>query len=210
MSIVLKEAYRYQNYLQRLINEARNYLVKSDFTTTTKQTHYRSKANSADKDETQIIDKPYDVDFTPNDAINFIMDVIEEKELLSKAIDDAKKAATIDLDASGAMNRVKQEYINVLELLGRTKPRKSTKTGTAYKFNVNGDQVPYYYEVEEVVTIDYDRNKVKSLIKKLRRETDEVSQDMDKALVTVEVDYAPRWDVDTPLEDAILSNLDAE
>lgn len=208
--MVLKEAYRYQNYLQRLINEARNYLVKSDFTTTTKQTHHKNKANSADKDETQIIDKPYDVDFTPNDAINFIMDVIEEKELLSKAIDDAKKAATIDLDASGAMNRVKQEYINVLELLRRTKPRKSTKTGTAYKFNVNGDQVPYYYEVEEVVTIDYDRNKVKNLIKKLRKETDQVSQDMDKALVTIEVEYAPKWDVDTPLEDAIISDSDAE
>ena len=45
--------------------------------------------------------------------------------------------------------------------------------------------------------------KVKDLIKKLRRETDEVSQAMDKALVTVEVDYTPRWDVDTPLDDVI-------
>lgn len=210
MSMILKEAYRYQNYLQRLINEARNYLVKSDFTTTTKQTHYRSKANSADNDESLVVDKPYEVEFTPNDIIGFVMDAISEKEKLSKAISKAKKNADIDLDISGSMNKTKQEYISILTVLEKTKSKKNTKTGSGYKFNVNGDQVPYYYEIEEVVTIDFDRNKVKDLIKKLRRETDEVSQDMDKALVTVEVDYAPRWDVDTPLEDVILSNLDAE
>ena len=33
---------------------------------------------------------------------------------------------------------------------------------------------------------------------------------MDKALVTIEVEYSPRWDVDTPLEDVILSDLDSE
>lgn len=208
--MILKEAYRYQNYLQRLINEARNYLVKSDFTTTTKQTHYRSKANSADNDESLVVDKPYEVEFTPNDIIGFVMDAISEKEKLSKAISKAKKNADIDLDISGSMNKTKQEYISILTVLEKTKSKKNTKTGSGYKFNVNGDQVPYYYEIEEVVTIDFDRNKVKDLIKKLRRETDEVSQDMDKALVTVEVDYAPRWDVDTPLEDVILSNLDAE
>ena len=201
--MILKEAYRYQNYLQRLINEARNYLVKSDFTTTTKQTHYRSKANSADNDESLVVDKPYEVEFTPNDIIGFVMDAISEKEKLSKAISKAKKNADIDLDISGSMNKTKQEYISILTVLEKTKSKKNTKTGSGYKFNVNGDQVPYYYEIEEVVTIDFDRNKVKDLIKKLRRETDEVSQDMDKALVTVEVDYAPRWDVDTPLEDAI-------
>lgn len=203
MSIVLKEAYRYQNYLQRLINEARNYLIKSDFTTTTMQTHYKNKANSDDNDESLIVDKPYEVEFSPNDIINFVMDAISEKEKLSKAISKAKKNADIDLDVSGSMNKTKQEYISILTVLEKTKSKKNTKTGSGYKFNVNGDQVPYYYEIEEVITIDFDRNKVKDLIKKLRRETDEVSQDMDKALVTVEVDYAPRWDVDTPLEDAI-------
>ena len=208
--MILKEAYRYQNYLQRLINEARNYLVKSDFTTTTKQTHYKNKANSDDNDESLVVDKPYEVEFTPNDIIGFVMDAISEKEKLSKAISKAKKNADIDLDVSGSMNKTKQEYISILTVLEKTKSKKNTKTGSGYKFNVNGDQVPYYYEIEEVVTIDFDRNKVKDLIKKLRRETDEVSQDMDKALVTVEVDYAPRWDVDTPLEDVILSNLDAE
>ena len=203
MSIVLKEAYRYQNYLQRLINEARNYLIKTDFVSTTKQSHHRNKANSDAEDETLIVDKPYDVEFTPNDIINFVMDAINEKEKLSKAISEAKKKADIDLDASGAMNKTKQEYINFLIVLERTKSKKNTKTGTGYKFNANGEQVPYYYDIEEVVTIDFDRNKVKDLIKKLRRETDEVSQAMDKALVTVEVDYTPRWDVDTPLDDVI-------
>ena len=203
MSIVLKEAYRYQNYLQRLINEARGYLIKPDFTTTTKQIHHKSKANPGDEDETQVVDKPYDVEFTPNDIINFILDAIVEKESLSKAIEEAKKKADIDLDASGAMNKVKQEYVNILGFLEKVKSKKNTKTGTAYKFNVNGDQVPYYYDIEEDVTIDYDRNKVKRLIKKLRKETDQVSQDMDKALVTIEVEYTPIWDVDTPLEDVI-------
>ena len=76
----LKESYRYANYLDTLLNTAYRYLQNKGFTTTTKQNHLRSKANSEASDEIVEVQKPYDVDFTPNDVIDFVVGVITEKK----------------------------------------------------------------------------------------------------------------------------------
>ena len=94
----LKESYRYANYLDALLNTAYRYLQNKGFVTTTKQNHLRSKANSEATDEVIELQKPYDVDFTPNTVIDFVVKVITEKELLADAIVKAKAGTEINID----------------------------------------------------------------------------------------------------------------
>lgn len=204
--MVLKEAYRYQNYLTELINEAKRYLTKGDFITITKQTHNRNKANSDAQDEVIEVPTPYTVEFTPMNLVNFIMKAITEKEKLSDAIVFAKKSTEIDIDAAVALNKTKQGYISVLTAMANTKPSEKKTRGVDYKINqIDGNQISYYYDINEVISINYDRNDVKGLIKKLTRETDEVSMKLDKIQITTEVGYTPIWDIGDSLEDVVLA-----
>lgn len=201
--MILKEAYRYQNYLNTLIRDAESYLMKKDFITETKQMHNRNKVNPDAADETIEVQKPYQVEFTPMDLVNFIVKAVGEKQKLSDAIVTAKKTAEIDIDSAIAMNKVKQNYVSILNNMANTKASERATTGTDYKFNVSNEQVSYRYEVREIVSIDYDRNDVKALAKKLAKETDEISTKLDTIELTTNVDYEPVWDYDT-LEDVVL------
>ena len=82
----LKESYRYANYLDSLLRRAYTYLGNTGFVTTTVEEHLRSKSNPDVDDETIEVQKPYDVEFTPNQVIDFVVKVLDEKEKLSDAI----------------------------------------------------------------------------------------------------------------------------
>ena len=72
--MILKEAYRYQNFLDRLLSEAQSYMNSETFITNVKQIHHRKKANPAAEDEVieevakKKLNDTYNsmpVDFTP-------------------------------------------------------------------------------------------------------------------------------------------------
>lgn len=199
----LKESYRYANYLDTLLNTAYRYLQNKGFVTTTKQNHLRSKSNSEAVDEVINVQKPYDVDFTPNDVINFIVNVITEKESLAEAIAKAKADTEINIDNAIAMNKKKQGFVSVLNGIANLKSTEKTTTGRAYKFNVAGDQVPYSYEVTETTSIDFNRNDVRNLIKKYLKETDEISAKLDVIEINTVVDHSPLYDVNDVFEDLV-------
>ena len=201
--MILKEAFRYQNYLTSLFTQATGYLSREDFITTTTQKHNRTKVNPDAQDEDIVVPKTFTVDYKPNDLINFVVRLIDEKQKLSNAIAEAKKSLDVDVDAAMSMNKTKQDFISVLRKMVVIKPSESDKEGTSYKFNNDGDQVSYRYPVKEVKTIDYDRNAVKGLISKYKKETDEISTERDRIDIMTEVDYTPVWEVDTPLEDIL-------
>ena len=202
--MILKEAFRYQNYLTSLFVQATGYLSREDFITTTIQKHNRTKVNPDAQDEDIVVPKTFTVDYKPNDLINFVVKLIDEKHKLSNAITEAKKSLDIDVDAAMSMNKTKQDFISVLRRMASIKSSESDKEGTSYKFNNDGDQVSYRYPVKEVKTIDYDRNAVKGLISKYKKETDEISTTRDRIDIMTDVDYTPVWEVDTPLEDILV------
>lgn len=202
--MILKEAFRYQNYLTSLFVQATGYLSREDFITTTIQKHNRTKVNPDAQDEDIVVPKVFTVDYKPNDLINFVVKLIDEKQKLSNAIAAAKKSLYIDVDAAMSMNKTKQDFISVLRKMVVIKPSESDKEGTSYKFNNDGDQVSYRYPVKEVKTIDYDRNAVKGLISKYKKETDQISTTRDRIDIMTDVDYTPLWEVDTPLEDILV------
>lgn len=204
--MVLKESYRYQKFLTGLIQSAEYYLYKREFVTTVEQYHERKKSNPDAENETiqkENLTKS-SVDFTANDLLRFIPELLDEKEKLSVAINKAKDTTEIDIDASLSMNKQKQEFIRVLNDMNSKKSCEKTITGKGYKFNVNNEQVPYIYDVVEKTTIDFDRNTVKALIKKYSKETDHVSTMLDRIVLTTQVDFEPKYDINDTLEELLV------
>ncbi len=200
----LKESYRYANYLDSLLNRAYMYLGNKGFVTTTKQNHLRSKANKEAEDEIMNVQKPFDVDFTPNNIIDFVVKVLAEKEALSNAIAAAKASTEINIDNAVAMNKKKQGFVYILNGIVNLKPTEKTVAGRAYKFDINNEQKPYVYDITETTTIDFDRNDVKALIRKYNKECDEISSKLDAIEINTEVAFVPRWDVNDVFEDIVM------
>ena len=199
----LKESYRYANYLDSLLRRAYTYLGNTGFVTTTVEEHLRSKSNPDVDDETIEVQKPYDVEFTPNDVIDFVVKVIEEKEKLSEAIAEAKSTTEINIDNAISMNKKKQGFVSVLNGIADIKPSETKTTSKSYKFDINGEQKPYVYDVNRKTSIDFDRTDVRNLIKKYLKETDEISAKLDLIEITTQVDFTPTWDINEKFEELV-------
>ena len=201
----LKESYRYANYLDSLLRRAYTYLGNTGFVTTTVEEHLRSKSNPDVDDETIEVQKPYDVEFTPNQVIDFVVKVLDEKEKLSDAIAKAKSTTEINIDNAVAMNKKKQQFVNVLNMIADIKPSEVKTTSKSYKFDINGEQKPYVYDVNRKISIDFDRNNVRKLVKKYLKETDEISSKLDLIEITTQVDIEPRFDVNDKFEELVVA-----
>lgn len=200
--MILKEAYRMQNYLDSLLNNAQQFLLTRDNVMSVKEEHLKHKANPADENEVVEIKKETDLD--ANQVMGFIMDVISEKEKLTAAIVSAKRSAEMDIDSSLSLNKTKQAAASVFKFLGNLKPNEVKKPGKGYLIDGEGKQSPYIYDINVINTIDFDRNKAKSYCKKLSSDSDSVSTIADKLLVTLEVDYTPKYEIGDTFEEALL------
>lgn len=199
----LKESYRYANYLDNLLDTAYMYLKNKGFITTTTQQHLRSKANADAEDEVIEVKKPYDVDFTPMDVVDFVVKVFEEKEKLVDAISVAKSKTEINIDNAISMNKKKQTFISVLNGMANIKPSESVVPGFGYIFNAEKNQTKYFYDIMAVTSIDFDRNNVRNLAKKYSKETDEVSSKLDSIEINTEVEFNPTFDINDTFEDLV-------
>ncbi len=199
----LKESYRYANYLDNLLNTAYTYLKNKGFVTTTTQTHIRSKANSEATDEVIEVQKPYDVEFTPMNIIDFVVKVLDEKEKLANAIAIVKANAEINIDNAVAMNKKKQSFVSVLNGMANIKASEKQTQGYDYRFNINNEQVRYCYTVNEVTQIDYDRNDIRNLAKKYLKETDEISAKLDAIEINTILDFEPKYDINSTFEELV-------
>lgn len=114
--MVLKEAYRYQNYLTTLINSGTALLNDHNFITTTEQKHFKSKSIDNVDDEKIVKQKPYELDkeTTPVRVVEFILKVIDEKEKLSLEIEKAKMNAEININSSISMNKIRHDFFGYI------------------------------------------------------------------------------------------------
>ena len=199
----LKESYRYANYLDGLLNTAYFYLRNKGFVTTTVEEHLRKQSNPDVENETIEVQKPFDVEFLPNDVIDFVVKVIEEKEKLSESIAKAKGTTDINIDNAIAMNKKKQGFVSVLNGIADIKPSETKTIAKGYKFDINGEQKPYVYDVNRKTSIDFDRTDVRNLIKKYLKETDEISAKLDLIEITTQVDFVPKWDINEKFEELV-------
>lgn len=199
----LKEAFRYQNFLETLMMKTGNYLTDSRVSMKTMQEHMRKKINPDAEDETIDANVIKVVDFSANELICFMEFICKEREDLTTAISAAKAKAPIDIDTEIANNKTRQRIAATFSAMGNMKSSERKSRGTDFKFNAEGNQVSYYYEIKEVSTIDFDRNKVKNLAKAFITKADEISTLIDKAMVEIEVDFSGAFNVNDTYEDAV-------
>lgn len=199
----LKEAFRYQNYLNALIGSATMHLRTNNNITKTKQEHLRKKVNVDAEDE--IIDSStersikHPVDY----VMDFAIDVINTKADLCAAISEAKSSCGLDIDAAIAINKTRQQIADVFNNMAGIKSQERMREGRAYKFNNEGNQVPYTYPIKEVMVIDFDRCKAKGCSKALTKQSDDVSTQIDKLMVDTDVKFVPPYDVTDSFEEVL-------
>ena len=208
----LKEAFQAQNIINDLSDHAANYLNQTDNVVTIKEKHFRSKAVEGQSDE-EIDTTNYESKKFPADkVIDFMIMLIDEREKLAHAINAAKLKMDFDLDAAVYSNRKRHALASTLDRLVSLKSSHiiHKNQGRGYVFNKEGNQTEYRYDVERIQTIDFDRNKLRKLIKNIYAKADSISNEIDKALIHTQVDYIFPFDIhgdnDSIIEDFVAEN----
>lgn len=205
----LKEAFQAQNRIENLFVTLLDYLADEQNITVTKEKHFRAKAAEGKVDEeldvTNYNKKIYDT----KKAVKFLLQLIDEREKVAAAIHSAKAKMDFDLDSAVDVNKKRHQALDVLRDMRQLKSKGILKKdfGTGYVFNKDGNQTSYRYDVEVVTTIDFDRNKIREQTQKLQAKADEISNKIDLALISTEVDYALPFDAHADLVE-ILDDID--
>lgn len=199
----LKEAFRYQNFLERTVEGLTAYLSSTSSVMKITQEHLRKRANAEAEDETIDTTSERRIQYPINTLVDFVVLLMAEKEKLCAAISKTKNGCGVDIDSAIAINKWKQSVSHTFAGMGNIKSQERITRGQSYKFNAEGNQVSYAYDVKEVSVIDFDRNKVKSIAKKLIAEADTTSTGIDKIMVDAVVKYDPPYDVNDTLDDML-------
>ena len=139
----LKEAFRYQNFLNGIMNDAENSIVNPYHCIVTTKRHLKNKVNPDVEDVTEKVRVD---NFYPNDDVIKLMEqLVEEKEHLTKMINQAKNSIELDLDAAIETNKFRQQLNSAIQRMLCHKARTYIEQGKDYRFNVEGNQTPYYY-----------------------------------------------------------------
>ena len=204
----LKKSLELQNYLSELQKEATDKFY-SKFMMNVQRHHYISAVNADVKDYTETIDDSLKTEcnfVTPNQLIRFAEYVMNQRVLLMGAIAEAKSEGQ-SYDLLIAQNSERRTQLVHFEYLQKLKGVEFKHRNEAYKFNVNGEQVSYEYDIKDVTTIDFDRNMVKSIVTKLRKECEDVSETIDRILIMRDVDFECIFDIGDTFEDAVAKYL---
>ncbi len=193
----LKEAFRFQNKLSSLMDEAQGILSDNSSITTVTNTYLRKKVMPEAENETAV-DPPATVFFEQiTEIAQFTIYLMSEREKLCKAIHEAKNKLPIDMDSEVSLNGKRQEIARVLKSMSDLRASEVIlpNGGTGYRFNQEGNQVSYRCDVKRVTTINFDRNTIRKLAGSMNRKSDEISAELDRCMVNSSVDYEPHFDV---------------
>lgn len=201
----LKESFRYQNFLDTMMRTASASIQQRDHCLKVTKIHLRSKANPDAGDVTETVEGEV---FFANDAVIAFMDwLVKEREKLTTAIGTAKASVGFDIDAAIETNKFRQAVNSSIKSMLRFTSTKRVEQGRDYKFNVEGNQTPYFYEIEVVSEEAYDKTGAKTLMREMISKADEVSAAIDAAMINTKVDYEPVFDVNETFDDVMTDFL---
>lgn len=197
----LKESFRYQKFLETLMTQSQVNLTTVSHCLMTEKHHMRSAVNPDASDEVELVD---DGEFVGNDTVmKFMRHLVDERTKLSKAIGEAKAGIGFDLDAAVESNKFRQNVHSAIRNMLRYVPTKQKRQERGYKFDINGVQQAYLYDVEVMTTERYNKEEAKRLMRTMIQEADKVSSEVDAALINTEVQYVPPYDVNDSYDDCI-------
>lgn len=201
----LKESFRYQNFLDMMMRAASASIQQRDHCLKVTKTHLRSKANPDASDVIETVEG--EVFFANDDVVSFMAWLVKEREKLTTAIGAAKASIGFDIDAAIETNKFRQTVNGSIKNMLRYTPTKRVEQGRDYKFNVEGNQTPYIYEIEVVSEEAYDKTGAKTLMREMISKADEVSAAIDAAMINTKVDYEPVFDVNETFDDVMTDFL---
>ena len=206
----LKEAFRYQNKIQNLMEEAESILSLDRNVTQVENTMLRHKVNPEAENETTVEMPSTEYSEQITDIAVFLMFLLGERERLSAAIRAAKQEMDIDFDGEASLNAKRQEISRIFRHMGeiRCSEKLYPGAGVGYKFNAEGNQVSYKCDLKKVTTINFDRNKVRAFASGLSRKADRVSAELDKRLVNTAVGYEAAFDVNDSFAEVLRWHTD--
>ena len=193
----LKEAFQTQNRISDLLAYIGRYLSDEDNVMTVTEKHLRSKALAGQADEAVDASRKDGDGFDVDGLLDIWQELMKEKVALGLAIGKAKAGMDFQLDAAIDANKGRRAFLAVLQqMAGRKGSHELQKgEGTGYVFNNDGNQTAYHYDIDRILTIDYDRNRVRAIAKELYREVEEISLKVDEALLRTSVDYTLEIDL---------------
>lgn len=204
----LKESFRYQNFLENMLAYAGNSLTDREHSLTITKNHLRKKANAEAEDMMETVD--VGEFFKNDDVLKFMTMLVEERSKLTNAIGKTKASIGFDLDAAIETNKFRQTVANRVKTMLRFTASKRTERGTDYKFNVEGNQTQYYYDIEVEANEAFDRSVAKDTMRKLILEADKVSAEIDSAMINAMVEYDAPFNVNDSFEDVMTDFLAKE
>ena len=195
----LKEAFRFQNKLQNLMDEAQSILGCDQNITKVQNTYLRRKVMAEAADETTFDMPSTEYSEFITEVAEFLVYLLDEREKLSAAIHRTKAGLELPAGFDGeiGINSKRQEIANLFRHMSGLRSCETlvSNGGIGYRFNNEGNQVSYRCDVKRVVTINFDRNKIRRMCGELSRKADETSGALDAVLVTARVDYELPFDV---------------
>lgn len=193
----LKEAFQAQNRLGELLTYIGRYISDDDNTMTITEKHLKAKALAGQQDETVDVSRKDEDAFDVGKLLGIWQKVMHEKETLGLAIGKAKAGMDFNLDAAVDANKSRRAFLIVLQRLAVRKSSHELQKGEGrgYVFNKEGNQTEYFYDIDRITTIDYDRNEVRSMAKALHREAEEISTKIDETLLKTKVEYTLPFDI---------------
>lgn len=193
----LKEAFRFQNKLSALMEEAQDILSQDANVMQIQNTYLRRKVMEGAEDETTIETPPSEFAGQITEVAEFLIYLLREKEKLGRAIRTAKNALPIDMDSEVGLNGDRQAIARTLRRMAVLRSSESLIPGggTGYRFNQEGNQVMYRCDVKRVATIHFNRVTVRNLAAEMDRKADATSEELDKCLVNAKVNYNAPFDV---------------
>ncbi len=193
----LKEAFRFQNKLGALMDEAQSILSLDSNITKVENTFLRRKVFEGAENETVVDTPPTEFADRITELVSFLVYLMAQREALCKAIHAAKNSLPIDMDSEVGLNAKRQEIARVLKRMAdvRNSEVVINDGGTGYRFNQEGNQVTYRCDVKRVTTINFDRKAVRNAAAELTRKADAVSSELDRCLVNSTVSYEAPFDV---------------
>ena len=199
------DACRYQNFLKSLFSRVCHHVTDSDFIITTVKAHHLKEACKTAEDKIETSKNPFDDEtITPDKMIKLGLAIIDERQKLAEAISVAKAQADLQVDAACMINKDKGILADYLASIASTKTQETESNGTAYVMNeIDGKQTPYVYKVTTIKKINFDRNFVKGVVSRLKREVKETSKEIERFNLNVQVDFVPRWSEDDSLDDIL-------
>ena len=162
----LKEAFRFQNKLQNLMEETEYLLGDEKNITRVEKTVLRKKVMPEAENETTVEVAGTEYADRITAVADFLLYLLGEREKLSRAIFEAKAKVNLPagLDGEVSLNGARQR---VSQLLRRMTALRNSEVllpggGLGYRFNNEGNQVSYRCDVRKVTTINFDRNRIRS------------------------------------------------